>query len=97
MATFDEYLDQLLAEIPDSPLRGVVQNILDEPIPEAAKEHLLKPLIPRTYRLSPPPRKATERKLKAVEIDFDPISRQKSLRSVKEYQDEILDLFARKM
>ena len=31
-----------------------------------------------------------------VEKEFDPIPRQKSLRSVKEYQDEILDVFAEK-
>ena len=35
-----------------------------------------------------------ERKRKAPEKEFDPIPRQKSLRSVKEYQDDILDLFA---
>ena len=58
MATMDEYIDQLLAEIHDSPLQGVVQNILDEPIPEAVKERLLKPLAPRKYRPSPLPRKA---------------------------------------
>ena len=93
-ATLDEYIDQLLAD--DSPLQGVAQNILDEPILDAVKKRLLKPLAPRKYRPSPPPRKAKDRKKKAVEIEFDPISRQKSLRSVKEYQDEILDLFAEK-
>ena len=62
MATMDEYIDQLLAEIPDSPLRGVVQNILDEPIPVAVKERLLKPLAPRKYRPSPPAQGEREKK-----------------------------------
>ena len=55
----DEYIDQLLAEIyPDNPtLHDVVQNILDEPIPKAVKDRLLKPLQPEKYRPSPPPRK----------------------------------------
>ena len=46
MATMDKYIDQLLAEIPDknSALHHVVQNILDEPIPDFVKGRLLKPL-----------------------------------------------------
>ena len=64
MATMDEYIDQLLAEIPDLPLRGVVQNILDKPIPAAVQERLPKPLAP--------------------------------LRSVEEYQDEILGQLTKK-
>ena len=124
----DEYIEQILAEMPDSTLHDVVKNILDEPIPEAVKGRLLKPLQPRKYRHStlqdvvrnildepipeavkgrllkplqprkyrpfPPPRKAKERKRKAIEEEFDPIPRHKVLRSVKDYQDEILDLFA---
>ena len=79
---------------PDNPtLHDMVQNILDEPIPKAVKERLLKPLQPGKYRPSPPPHKAKERKRKAPEKDFDPIPRQKSLRSVKEYQNDIMDLF----
>ncbi len=94
MVTMDEYIEQLLTEMPDnqSTLHDVVKNILDEPIPEAAKKRLLKPLQSRKYRPSPPPRNKKERKRKAIEDEFDPIPRQKSLRSVKEYQDEILDL-----
>ena len=90
----DEYIEQLLAEMPESTLHDVVKNILDEPIPEAVKGRLLKPLQPRKYRPSPPPRKAKERKRKAIEEEFDPIPRHKVLRSVKDYQDEILGLFA---
>ena len=34
MVTMDEYIEQLLAEMPDSAFHDVVKNILDEPIPE---------------------------------------------------------------
>ena len=46
MATMDEYIDQLLAEmqIPE-PAQKVVRNILDEPIHETVKRRLLKPLF----------------------------------------------------
>ena len=87
-------MEQILAEMPDSTLQDVVRNILDEPIPEAMKGRFLKPLQPRKYRPFPPARKAKERKRKAIEEEFDPIPRHKVLRSVKDYQDEILDLFA---
>ena len=93
MVSMDEYIEQLLAEMPESTLHDVVKNILDEPIPEAVKGRLLKPLQPRKYRPSPPPRKAKERKRKAIEKEFDPIPSHKVLRSVKDYQDELLGLF----
>ena len=41
----DEYIEQPLAEMPESTLQA--RNILDEPIPEAAEGGLLKPLKPR--------------------------------------------------
>ena len=47
----------------------VVNNILDEPISEAVKE---RPLLPRKYRPSPPPRKAKESKRKAIIKEFEP-------------------------
>ena len=98
MVTTDEYIKQLLVELyPDNPtLHEVVQNILDEPIPDSAKARLLKPLQPGKYRPSPPPGKAKEWKRKALEEEFNPIPRQKSLRSVKEYQDDFLDSFDKK-
>ena len=36
-STMDDYIEQLLAEMPDkkSTLHDVVQNILDEPIPDS--------------------------------------------------------------
>ena len=92
----DEYIEQLLAEMPDnqSTLHEVVKNILDEPISDSVKARLLKPLQPGKYRPSPPPRKAKERKRKALEEEFDPIPRHKSLRSAvpkEQYLDDILD------
>ena len=92
----DEYIEQLLAEMPDnqSTLHDVVKNILDEPISDSVKARLLKPLQPEEYRPSPPPRKAKERKRKALEEEFDPIPRHKSLRSAvpkEQYLDDILD------
>ena len=90
----DEYIEQILAEMPDPTLHDVVRNILDEPIPAAVKRRLLKPLQPRKYRPSPPPRGKKAAKRKAIEAEFDPIQRRKVPRSVKEYQDELLGLFA---
>ncbi|KAK3800219.1 hypothetical protein RRG08_007560, partial [Elysia crispata] len=89
----DEYIEQILAEIPDSTLHDVVKNILDEPIPEAVKRRLLKPLQPRKYRPIPPPRRAKERKRKSIQEEFDPTPSHKVLRSVKDYQDELQGLF----
>lgn len=69
MASMDEYIEQLLAEMPGNvTLRTVVQNILDEPIPEAVKKRLLKPLLPRPIPL---PRKRKLEKQKAVLQEFD--------------------------
>ena len=91
MATMDEYLEQLLAEMPDSAIRNVIQNILDEPIPEVVKRRLLKPLKPSKYRPIPPPRKAKAKKSKAIQEEFDPIKKLPS--SAKNYQDELQGLF----
>ena len=72
----DEYIEQLLAEMPESTLQA--RNILDEPIPEAAKGRLLKPLKPRKYRPSPPPRRKKAAKRRAIAEEFDPIPRRKA-------------------
>ena len=40
--------------------------------------------------------KKAARKRKATEEEFNPILHQKDLRSVEQYQEEILDLFAKK-
>ncbi|KAK3790228.1 hypothetical protein RRG08_027443 [Elysia crispata] len=89
----DKYIEQILAEMPDSTLHDVVRNILDEPIPEAVKRRLLKPLQPKKYRPTPPPRKAKARKRKAIQEEFDPIPSHKVLRSVEDYQNELQGLF----
>ena len=67
----DEYIEQLMAEMADNrTLRTVVQNILDEPSPEAVKKRLLKPLLPLPI---PPPRKHKVKKQKALLQEFDPL------------------------
>ena len=49
-------LEQLLAE--DVPaVRKTIQNILDEPISEKVEKSLNKPLIPKTFQPTAPPRK----------------------------------------
>ena len=70
----DEYVAQLLAEmqIPD-PVQKVVRNILDESIPEAVKERLLKPLLPGKYRPTATPRAKKVRRRKALLEEFDPL------------------------
>ena len=69
MVSLDEYIEQLLAEMPENgTLQNVVQNILDEPIPEAVKKRLLKPLLPPPIH---PPRKRKLGKQNAVLQEFD--------------------------
>ena len=88
---YEKYIEYIIAEMLDSALHDV--NILDEPIPKAINRRLTKPLQPQKYRPYPPLRKMRGRKRMALQEEFDPIPRQKVLRSVKEYQDEMLDLF----
>ena len=67
----DEYIKHLINEwLVPLTVRSVVQNILDEPIPEATKKRLLKPLLPRPV---PRPRKHKLKKQKAVLQEFDPL------------------------
>jgi len=62
----DEYIEQLLAEMPDNgTLQNVVQNILAEPIPDAVKKRLL---LPRPIH---PPRKRKLGKQNTVLQEFD--------------------------
>ena len=63
--------EQLLAEMHEP----TVSTILDAPIPEAEKKHLLKPPSPAAYRPIPPPRKARVRTKKAIIKEFDPIAK----------------------
>ena len=80
-------LEQLLAE--DAPaVRKTINNILDEPISEKVEK---KPLIPKTYQPTAPPRRRG-RKTKEILRKFDPITRD-NIRNVTNYQHEILDLY----
>ena len=76
-STMDDYIEQLLAEMADekSTLHDVVQNILDEPIPDSVKGRLLKPLYPEKYRPPRPSPTWKDRKRKAIEEEFDPMSK----------------------
>ena len=69
MATLDEYIDELLAEWQEpSALGAISNNIMDEPISEAVKKHLLKLLIPEPVA---PMRKCKLEKLKAILTEID--------------------------
>ena len=94
MATVDEYIDQLLHEmqIPE-PAQKVVRNILDEPIPETLKRRLLKALFPKKYRPLRPPPTLKDREGKAILGQFDPLPPQKVVRTIQDYQWEILEVF----
>ena len=71
----EQYITQLLAENAPAagPLREVVQNILDEPVPQRVKERLSKPLLPGKNKPITPPRKKKEIKRAAILKEFDPI------------------------
>ena len=95
MATMDEYINQLLTEIADEnlALHHVVQNTLDEPIPDFVKGRLLKPLQPGNYQPSPAPHKKKAAKRSTILEPFDPLPPQKAFRTVQDYQQEILEVF----
>jgi len=84
-------LEQLLAE--DAPVvRKIIQNILDEPISEKVEKSLDKPLFPKPFQPTAPPRKRRGRKTQENLRGFDPISRE-NVRNVTNYQNEILDMY----
>ena len=90
----DEYIDQLLAEMQmPEPAQKVARNILDEPIPETVKRRLLKPLLPTKYRPPRQPPMWKDRESKAILEQFDPLPPQKAVRTVEDYQQEILEVF----
>ena len=91
----DEYIDQVLAEIADenSALHHVVQIILDAPIPDFVKGRLLRPFQHGNSRPSPAPRKKKGAKRKAILEQFDPLPPQMAIRTVQDYQQEILEVF----
>ena len=71
----------------------MVQNILDEPISEFVKGRLLKPLHPGNNLPSPAPGKKKAAKRKVIVEEFDPLPHQKAVRTVQDYQQEILEMF----
>ena len=84
-------LEQLLAE--EAPaVRKIIQNILDEPISEKVEKSLDKPLLPKPFQPTAPPRKRRGRKIQEILREFDPISRE-NIRNVTNYQNEILDMY----
>ena len=91
----EQYIMQLLAENAPAagPLREVVQNSLDEPVPQRVKERLSKPLLPGKNKPITPPRKKKEIKRRAILKEFDPIQPIKSRE--KSYKDMLANLFKR--
>ena len=92
----DKYLSHLLDEMPESTLHDVVQNIMDEPVPEEVKWRLPKPLLPRNLRPSRAPRssiKAREKKRNAIVRELNPNFPSKALRTTADYQQEILIMY----
>ena len=87
------YFDELLAENAPA-VRKVVQNVLDEPISQETQARLQEPLLPKPYqsRAPPPPRQRRQRGVQALLREFDP-SRARRIRTMTDYQNEILDLF----
>jgi len=85
------YFDQLLAENAPA-VRKVVQNVLDEPISQEMQARLQKPLLPKPYQPRAPPRQRKSRKTQELLREYDPFPARK-IRTVTDYQKEILDLF----
>ena len=86
---------QLLAEmLMPEPAQKVERNILDEPIPETVNRRLLKPLFPKKNQPPrPPPTWKDRESSKAILEQFDPLPLQKAIRTVQDYQQEILEVF----
>ena len=84
-------LDQELAKNVPA-VRKTIHNILDEPISEKVEKSLDKPLLPKLFQPTAPPRKRRGRKIQEILRKFDPISRE-NIRNVTNYQNEILDLY----
>ena len=91
----EQYIMQLLVENAPAvgPLREVVQNILDEPVPQRVKERLSKPLFPGNNKPIAPPRKKKEIERRAILKKFDPI--QPIKHREKSYKDMFANLFKR--
>jgi len=74
-------------------LREVVQNILNEPIPEKVKQRLLKPLRPsKGGKPIAPPRRKQETRSKALLEEFDPYLPLGN-QTITNYKNELLRLY----
>ena len=73
------------------PAKKVVRNILDEPIPETVKRHLLKPLIQKNIDLHAHLREDWESK--AILEQFVPLPPEIAIRTIQDYQQKILEVF----
>ena len=81
-------LDQSLAlDVPN--VRKIIQNILDEPISEKVEKSLDKPLLPKPFQPTAPPRKRRRRKTQEILRKFDPIFLE-NIRNVSNYQNEMI-------
>ena len=93
----DEYIDQLLAEMQmHEPAQKVGRNILDEPIPKTVKRRLRKPLFPKKDLPPRPPPTWKNRESKTILEQFDPLPPQMIVRTIQDYQREILEVFEEK-
>ena len=88
-----QYLLRLLSENVPA-VQKIVQNVLDEPIPQQTEKRLHKPLLPKPFqpRAPRPPRQRRTRKRQELLRKFDPFPPQ-NIRTVTDYQNEILDLY----
>ena len=92
--TEPSYRPQLGAQPTPSLGPKELHNILDKPIADFVQRRLLKPLQPGNYRPPPPqPRKKKAAKRKIILEEFDPQPHQKAVRTVQDYQQEILEVF----
>ena len=82
------YLSQLLSENVPA-VKKIINNVLEEPIPETAQKQLKPPLQPKPFQPIPPPRNRNKRQLLR---QFDPIP-PNNVRNVTDYQNEILNLY----
>ena len=91
----EEYMRQLLADNQPTagPLCELVQNILDEPVPQRVKEWLPKPLSPRKNPITPQRKKKEQKRLEILKT-FDPIQPVKKGEE-KRYKDILRGLLGR--
>ena len=89
-AALEDLLQLLSENVPA--VRKIVQNVLDEPIPQETEKRLHKPLLPKPFQPRAPPRQKRTRKRQELLRRFDPFPPQ-NIRTVTDYQNEILNLY----